>query len=95
MNDTLDMLDIPDVKVQEAKGSLRFGESLISGHAIPMHGLNIVLRYATPLGVHETEGNLRIDEPLVGGSTEPTCRLKVVLRYAVASGIHYADIMLC
>ena len=95
MNDTLDMLDIPDIKVQEAKGSLRFGESLISGHAIPMHGLNIVLRYATPLGIHEAEGKLRFDESLVGGGTEPTRRLKIVLRYALAFGIHDTDIMLC
>ena len=46
MDHALHTLHIPDTKIQEAEGSLRFGESLISGLTEPAYRLNIILRYA-------------------------------------------------
>ena len=66
--------------------------TLIGRHAIPAHGISVVLRNASADVVHDTEIELGLRIALIGRHPIPACGFGIVPRDALTVCVPLADI---
>src|SRR5208282_5223425 len=76
------------LRAKQAESALRVDVALISGLAVPRHGLNGALRHALAAVKHDPKAELGRCIALVCRLAIPPDRLPIVLRHALAGGKH-------